>query len=60
METAAQQAYGERLSLANVFTGMKLGEEAIGVIDEATLAAAGRDEMDAGAVAGHFHRADTI
>jgi TPR repeat protein/tRNA A-37 threonylcarbamoyl transferase component Bud32 len=54
----AQQGYGERLTLANAFTGMKLNDEAIGVIDEATLVAAGREEMDAGAVAGHFHRAD--
>ena len=54
---SAQETYGERLSLANSFTAMELHDEAIGIIDEVTLVAASREEMDAGAVAEHFHRA---
>ena len=54
---SGQQAYGERLSLANVFGGLGLHEESLAMLNEEVLSAAGREEMDAGAVAEHFAKA---
>ncbi len=51
------QTYWERLTLANSFSGMGLGAEAMGMLDEEVLTAASRDDADAMVVAGHFSAA---
>ena len=53
----AQQSYEERLTLANAFSEKGFHDEALAMLTDEVVDAAGKDEADAYMIAEHFHAA---